>query len=65
MFGGELIYKDLSYVLTGLLFKTHNDLGRFCNEKQYGDRIEFYLKQTIISFFIPRNLITCSTILML
>ncbi len=35
----ELIYADLSYEITGVLFKVQNDLGRFCNEKQYGDRI--------------------------
>jgi len=35
-----LIYPELSYTLTGLLFETQNELGRFCNEKQYGDLLE-------------------------
>ena len=30
----ELIYKDLSYEITGILFEVHNELGRYCNEKK-------------------------------
>ncbi|NQT49854.1 GxxExxY protein [Candidatus Kuenenbacteria bacterium] len=41
----KIIYADLSYELTGILFAVHNDLGRFCNEKQVCDRIEYYLKK--------------------
>ena len=33
----QIIFKDLSYKINGLLFKTHNSLGRFCREKQYAD----------------------------
>ncbi|PLX27293.1 GxxExxY protein [Candidatus Parcubacteria bacterium] len=41
MYGKEkLLYKDLTYKIRGILFKIHNDLGRFCNEKQYGDAFE-------------------------
>lgn len=36
----KLIYKELSYKINGLLFKTHNDLGRYKNEKQYADYFE-------------------------
>ena len=39
----KLIYPELSYKITGILFDTHNALGRFRNEKQYGDKIEKYL----------------------
>jgi len=41
----ELIYKDLSYEITGLLFETHNELGRYCNEKQFGDLFEKKLEE--------------------
>ncbi len=40
----ELIYKDLSYEITGILYEIHNELGRYCNEKQYGDLFEKKLK---------------------
>jgi len=43
--GKEIIYKDLSYRIVGLCFKTHNELGRFKNEKQYAD----YFEQLLIS----------------
>lgn len=40
-----IIYPELSYKLTGILFNTHNELGRFCNEKQYGDFLESCLNK--------------------
>lgn len=36
----HIIHKELSYLLTGLFFKTHKELGRFCREKQYADHLE-------------------------
>lgn len=41
----KLIYPELSYKINGILFDTHNELGRFCNEKQYCDAIESRLKK--------------------
>ncbi len=41
----ELVYKELSYEITGLLFEVHNELGRYCNEKQCGDLFEKKLKE--------------------
>ncbi len=38
------IYYELSYKTCGILFAVHNELGRYRNEKQYGDAIERYLK---------------------
>lgn len=40
----KLVYPELSYKINGVLFTVHNELGRFCNEKQYCDAIERYLK---------------------
>lgn len=35
-----LIYRELTYVLNGILYEVHNALGRYCNEQQYADAIE-------------------------
>lgn len=39
----NLILPKLSYKICGLLFKVHNSLGRYCNEKQYSDAFEHLL----------------------
>ena len=46
----NLIYPELSYKLTGLFFKIHNQSGRFCREKQYSDVIENLLKENKINY---------------
>lgn len=46
----KIIHKELSYVVTGLLFKIHTELGRYCREKQYGDALEKLLKKENIKF---------------
>ena len=46
----KVIYPELSYKITGILFTVHNELGRFCNEKQYGDRIEKHLHDLHIAY---------------
>ena len=50
MSAGNLIYADLTFKLRGILYKTHNKLGRYCNEKQYADQIEKYLKEENILY---------------
>jgi GxxExxY protein len=40
-----LIYPDLSYKITGLLFVVHNTLGRYSREKQYSDVFEDLLRE--------------------
>lgn len=45
-----LLYPDLSYKISGVLFKVHNKLGRFCREIQYGDLLELELKNTGLHF---------------
>ena|SRR3989344_5328906 len=47
---GKLIYADLTYKINGMLFDVQNELGRYCNEKQYCDAIETRLKQEDIGY---------------
>ena len=46
----ELIYKDLSYLITGVLFAAHNELGFYAKEKQYGDVVERLFKEKEIKY---------------
>lgn len=46
----KLIYPQLSYLLTGIFFDIHNELGRFNREKQYGDSFEIRLKELAIPY---------------
>jgi len=46
----QILHKDLSYRLTGLLFKVHKELGRFARERQYGDKLENLLKADGLEF---------------
>ena len=46
----KVICPELSYKITGLLFKVHNELGRYRNEKQYTDRLEQLLKDDKIIY---------------
>lgn len=41
----DIIFKDLSFKIVGILFEIHNELGRYKNEKQYADRFEYILKE--------------------
>lgn len=46
----ELIYPQLSYKLTGLFYKVHNELGRFRNERQYCEAFEELLIKNKITY---------------
>lgn len=46
----DLIYAKESYLLTGLCFVIHNNLGRFCREKQYADEFERSLQDKQIKY---------------
>ena len=56
MNNNNLIYKDLSYKITGILFAIHNELGRYKNEKQYADKFEQILKGREIKYLREINL---------
>lgn len=46
----KLIYPELSYLITGICFTVHNELGRYCREKQYCDLIEKQFQNSKISY---------------
>lgn len=46
----KVLYPELSYKITGLLFEIHNSLGRYCKEKQYADALEQLLTESDISY---------------
>jgi GxxExxY protein len=52
----KIIQKDLCYRINGLLFKVHNELGRYCREKQYGDLFESILKSESLDYEREKNL---------
>lgn len=60
---GKIIYPKLCYKINGLCFRTQNELGRFCREKQYADRLEQlliengikYQREALIPFVINNN----------
>ncbi len=46
----KVVHKELSYKITGLLFKTHQELGHYRNEKQYADYFEKLLVKEGIKY---------------
>ena len=46
----NLIYPELSYKITGILFEVHNKLNRYCKEKQYKDAIEEIFKRENVKY---------------
>ncbi len=50
MQSSKLLYGELSYVVTGLLFKVHNELGAYAREKQYGDLFEECLRSAKLAY---------------
>jgi len=52
----NMIYPELSYKLCGLFFDIHGKLGRYLNEKQYGDAFEKLLKENKINYLREKPL---------
>lgn len=52
----KVLYLELSYVITGILFSTHNELGLYAKEKQYGNLIEKKLKEINLDFTREKNI---------
>jgi GxxExxY protein len=46
----KILYPELSYTITGILFAAHNELGQYAREKQYGDVIEKKLEEAKIPY---------------
>lgn len=46
----KILYPELSYLVCGLCFQVHNELGPFLNEKQYGDALERLLKENNFNY---------------
>lgn len=47
----NLIYPELSYIIVGICFSIHNDLGRYSKEKQYSNLLE----KKLIELKIPHK----------
>jgi GxxExxY protein len=46
----RILHKDLSYRITGICFKVHRELGQFCSERQYADKLEEILKKQNVQY---------------
>lgn len=40
----NVLYPELSYLIVGLCYKIHNELGRYRNEQEYADALETFLE---------------------
>ena len=52
----EIIYKDLSYKLNGIIYSVYNVLGPVYSEKQYQDALEVRLRKSGINFEREKDL---------
>ena len=46
----KVLFPELSYLLVGILFSVHNEIGPYAREKQYNDLIEIKLKESKIPY---------------
>jgi len=52
----ELFFPELSYKITGLMFKAHNELNRFSTERQFCDNLEFKFIENNIKYIREKNI---------
>ncbi|MDP3741607.1 MAG: GxxExxY protein [bacterium] len=45
-----LLYPELSFLVCGLCFNVHNELGRYRSEKQYADLLEVKFKENGVKY---------------
>ena len=48
--GIEILHPELFYQITGLCFQIYHELGRFCREIQYSDRLHELLDEAGLDF---------------
>ena len=53
----NILYPELSYKICGFCFYIHNKLGRYRNEKQYGDAFEELLKENKVKYVREKPLL--------
>lgn len=46
----KIVYQQLSYEINGLVFKVHQSLGKYRNEKQYADYFEVLLENNGVKY---------------
>lgn len=52
----NLLYPELSYKVTGLIFKTHNESSRYCSEKQFCDFLEKKFIENNVKYVREKNI---------
>lgn len=58
----EIVEKELSYKLTGICYRIHNNLSRFLTEKQYADAFEQELIKEGIAYERESDLSSSKTV---
>ncbi len=57
-----LIYPELSYLIVGICYSVHNELGNYFKEKQYSDKIEEKLKEAKANYTREQRISDCGNI---
>jgi GxxExxY protein len=52
----KVLYPELSFTITGILFSVHNEIGHYGREKQYSEALEHRLKEAKIPYRREFNL---------